>query len=146
MDEPQRSRGWTRFAMIAIGVAGLWNLALGITAFSKKGYFDQAAMLYRNLAFWGWIWLLVGLLQLVTVVLIARGTILGRGLGIAGASASMIVWFLSIGAHPISSILVVTLDLLIVWALTADQPDPEFAVPYERRDPSGSSSYPGHLG
>jgi hypothetical protein len=143
--EPQRSRGWTRFAMIAIGVAGAWNITFGITAFAKKGYFDQASMLYSNLAFWGWSWLVVGLLQLLTVILIARGTVLGPGLGIAGAGVSMIVWFMSIGAHPISSIIVIALDLLVVWALTADEPDPEFAVPRERRDLHARSSYPGQI-
>lgn len=128
--------------MIAIGVAGAWNLTLGIAAFARKGYFDQGALLYRNLAFWGGVWLIIGALQLLTVVLIARGTVAGRGLGIAGASASMFTWFLSIGAHPISSILVIALDLLIVWALTADQPDSDVWVPTERRDPHASSSYP----
>lgn len=145
MGDPERGRGWTRFAMVAIGVAGVWNLTLGIAAFARKGYFDQTALLYRNLAFWGWAWLLVGLLQLVTVVLIARRTTLGRGLGIAGASASMLVWFLSIGAHPISSILVIALDLLVVWALTADEPQPDVYVPTESRDPRGSSAYPGQI-
>jgi hypothetical protein len=95
---------------------------------------------------WLALFLGVGVLQLVTVALIARRTVVGRGLAIAGASASMFVWFLSIGAHPISSILVIALDLLVVWALTADEPSSDVYVPSEGRGPRASSAYPGQLG
>jgi hypothetical protein len=122
MYEPERSHGWTMFATIAIGVAGVWNLILGIAAFAKKEYFDSASLLYRNLGFWGVVWIVIGALQILTAVLVARRTTAGKALGLIGASVSMIVWFFSIGAHPVAAILIIVLDGLILYALTADRP------------------------
>jgi hypothetical protein len=122
MDEPERSRGWTLFATIMVGVAGAWNLVLGIAALTKPEYFEETNLLYENLSFWGVVWICVGALQLLTSVLISRRTVAGKALGIAGATASMFAWFFSIGAHPVASIMVIVLDVLIVYALSADRP------------------------
>jgi hypothetical protein len=122
LDEPERSHGWTLFATIAVGVAGGWNLILGIAALAKKEYFDQASLLYNNLTFWGWVWIFIGALQVLTAILIARRTTAGKALGIIGASLSMLIWFFSLGARPAATVLVITLDALILYALTADRP------------------------
>lgn len=122
MSEHERSRGWTTFAMIAIGIAGVWNLVIGIAGLSKSEYFEEGSLLYQNLAFWGWVWLIVGALQVLTAVLLALRITAGTALGLIGASVSMLVWFFSIGAHPVSSILIIGLDVLILYALTAEGP------------------------
>jgi hypothetical protein len=122
MYEPERSHGWTLFATIAVGVAGGWNLILGIAALAKEDYFDRTSLLYNNLTFWGVVWIFIGALQVLTAILIARRTTAGKALGLIGASASMLVWFFSIGAHPVATILVIALDALILYALTADRP------------------------
>lgn len=122
MYEPERSRGWTLFATIAIGIAGAWNLVIGIAALTKTEYFDEASLLYSNLVFWGWVWLIVGALQLLTALLLALRKTAGTALGLMGASVSMLVWFFSIGAHPVSSILIIAMDFLILYALTAERP------------------------
>jgi hypothetical protein len=122
MSEPERSHGWTVFASIAIGVAGGWNLILGVAALAKKEYFHAASLLYQNLAFWGVVWIVIGALQVLTAILVMRRSTAGKALGLIGASVSMIVWFFSLGAHPVSSVLVIVLDSLILYALTADRP------------------------
>lgn len=124
MDEPERSHGWTMFATIMVGVAGAWNLILGVAALAKPEYFEETELLYENLSFWGVVWICIGILQVLTSVLIARRTIAGKALGIAGATASMFAWFFSLGAHPVASILVIVLDALILYALSADRPSP----------------------
>ncbi len=125
MDGSERRQGWTWFAAITIGVASGWNLMLGIAAFVKQDYFDVGSLLYDNLRFWGVVWLTMGALQALTALLVAFRLTLGRLLGVLGASVSMLVWFFSLGAHPIASIVIVALDLLILYALTAEQPDAE---------------------
>lgn len=121
MYEPERSRGWTVFAWIVIGVAGVWNLILGVAAFTKKEYFSAGSILYESLSFWGVVWIVIGVLQLLTTILVARRSVVGRALGLIGASVSMIVWFFSLGARPLASILVIALDALVVYALTAER-------------------------
>jgi hypothetical protein len=68
-------------------VAGCWNLILGIAAFAKKEYFDTGSLLYENLSFWGFVWIVVALLQLLTAFLIARRITAGKALGLIGASS-----------------------------------------------------------
>lgn len=122
MDGVERSRGWTLFAIITIGIGGVWNLVIGFAGLTKREYFDEASLLYDNLSFWGWVWIVVGALQILTAILIAARITAGTALGLMGASLSMIVWFFSIGAHPLSSILIIALDVLILYALTAERP------------------------
>jgi hypothetical protein len=40
-------------------------------------------------------------------------------LGVVLASLSMLVWFFSIGAYPMWAIMIVALDALIIYGLTA---------------------------
>jgi hypothetical protein len=122
MSEPERSPGWTSFASITIGIAGGWNLILGVAAFAKKESFHTASLLYQNLSFWGVVWIVLGAVQVLTAVLVIRRSTAGKALGIIGASVSMLVWFFSLDARPIASVLVITLDALILYALTADRP------------------------
>lgn len=138
--DAERSRGWTLFAGIAIGIAGGWNLILGIATFSKKEYFDEASLLYSNLGFWGVVWIVVGALQVLTAILVLARMTAGQALGLMGASVSMLVWFFSLGAHPVASILVIALDALIIYALTAERPGSETA---EVRLPEQAPTGPG---
>jgi hypothetical protein len=121
MYEPERSHGWAVFAAIVIAVAGAWNLILGIATFTRKEYFDESSMLYSNLSFWGVVWIIIGALQLLTAILVARGSVVGRVLGLMGASVSLLVWFFSIAAHPVSSVVVIVGDFLVLYALTSDR-------------------------
>jgi hypothetical protein len=143
MYEPERSRGWTIFASILVGVAGVWNLILGIAAFTKKDYFLAGSLLYQNLSFWGVVWIVVGLLQLLTSFLVVRRTTAGQALGLIGASVSMIVWFFSIGAHPVSSILIIVFDGLVIYALTADRPDTGVPIRGTSEGPPSGTFEPG---
>jgi hypothetical protein len=132
MYEAERSRGWTLFATIAIGVAGCWNLIIGIAAFAKKEYFDTGSLLYENLSFWGFVWIVVALLQLLTAFLLARRITAGKALGLIGVSLSMLIWFFSIRAHPTASVLIIVLDGLILYALTAE-PSYDGPIPADAR-------------
>ncbi len=137
MYEPERSRGWTTFAAITVGIAGGWNVIISIGALTKREYFHPSSLLYSNLSFWGVVWLFVGLLQLLTAILLARRVTAGTALAIIGASCSMLIWFFSIGAHPLSSILIIAIDFLILYAVTADRQyggEPTYRVPESPRE------------
>jgi hypothetical protein len=132
LDEPTRSpegvemsqqravgSGWASFSGVLFMIAGFWNLFAGIAALARKEYFSAAGLLYHNLQLWGWVWLVVGAIQLITSWLIISQRESGRVLGIILASISMLVWFLSIGAYPLWGVLVVTIDALILYGLIA---------------------------
>jgi hypothetical protein len=146
MSEPERSAGWTTFATITIAVAGAWNLLMGVAAISKREYFHEASLLYQNLGFYAVMWILIGSLQLLTAVLVARRTAAGKALGLIGASVSMLMWFFGLGAHPLASVLVIALDALILYALTADRPYAGESYPRDSRAADGSIPAGRHFG
>ena len=111
--------GWVWFAAILLMIAGFWNFFGGIAALANKEYFNQAGQLYKHLQFWGWVWLIVGVVQLLTSFLLLARSQIGRALGILIAGFSMLVWFFSIGAYPFWAFLVIAIDALIVYGLAA---------------------------
>lgn len=112
----KRKSGWYDFAGAMFGIAGSFNAIQGLSAVIKKEYFAGGTLVYDNLQFWGWAWLIIGVLQVIAALMLLAGR--GRVLGIVLAALSAVVSFTSIGAYPLWSILVITLDVLIIHGLT----------------------------
>jgi len=112
----RKGMGWYDFAGALFALAGIWNAVSGLGAIFKKEYFSEEALIYENLQLWGWIWLVLGLVQLGAAAALIGGG--GRVLGIVLAAISATVSFASIGAYPLWAILVIALDVLIIYGLT----------------------------
>jgi hypothetical protein len=109
--------GWATLAGVLFLVAGIWNFIAGWAALARKEYFDEASMLYQNLQVVGWVWLGIGVIQVLTSYLLFAHMPSGRVLGITLAALSMLVWFFAIGAYPIWAIMVVAIDALVIYGL-----------------------------
>ena len=109
------SSGIVSFAAVLFTLVGFLN---AIHAMAAKEYFDESSLLYENLQVWGWIWLVLGILQIGAAYPIVGRATSGRTLGIFLAGASVIISFASLGAHPLGSTLIIALDVLIIWGLT----------------------------
>ena len=57
--------GWSMFAGVFLAIAGLFNALDGLVALVQKEYFNEAALVYQNMQVWGWVFLIVGIVQLV---------------------------------------------------------------------------------
>jgi len=60
----KRGTGVITFAAVMLSLAGFFNGIHGLAAIFKKEYFNEAGLLYQNLQLWGWIWLILGVLQI----------------------------------------------------------------------------------
>ena len=118
--ERTRRSGWITFAGVTVLIVGAYNALSGIAALTDD---DTVAaqvneVLYGiDLTAWGWFWLIVGLLQLVTGVLILRRNEWGLWLGVAGASLSAMMTVFVIFIFPLWGIAVLALDFLVLYAL-----------------------------
>jgi hypothetical protein len=77
-----RRSGWVTFAGIAALIAGGYNALSGIAALSDDDTVASQAkeVLYGiDLTAWGWFWLIVGIVQLITGVLILNRNMWGCG-------------------------------------------------------------------
>jgi hypothetical protein len=114
----KRSTGIVTFAAVMLSLAGFFNGIHGLAAIFKKEYFNEAGLLYQNLQVWGWAWLILGVLQISAAYMLFGRASGGRTLAIFLAGVSAVVAFASMGAHPVGSILVIAMDVLVIYGLT----------------------------
>lgn len=130
MDE-QHGSGWVLFAGIMILIAGILNVIYGIAAISNSKFFVQGTtFIVSSLHTWGWIILILGVLEIFAAFSIWRGGLYGAVFGIFVAGLSAIGALLSIPAYPFWSLSIFAIDVLIIYGLAA----------YGARGPSGGSA------
>jgi hypothetical protein len=113
-----RVTGWVWFAGILLIVAGGFNLINGFAAIERKQYFTSH-IVYSNLAFWGWLFVIWGVLQLFAgFASIAGKMMAGNYIGVLLASTATFLWFIMIFAAPWAALLGVTVNVLIIYGLT----------------------------
>ena len=112
--------GWLLFAAIMVAIAGVLNVIYGIAAIGNSNFFVRdTEYILSNLNTWGWVTLIVGVLQLLACVSIVRGGQFGRWFGIIAASLSAIAALLSIPAYPWWSLAIFAVDIMIIYGLAA---------------------------
>ena len=110
--------GWITFAATMLGLAGTFNVIDGIIALSKAGFFTpNATYVFSNLRTWGWIVLILGILQLLAAFTLFGGSELARWFGIIVASLNAIGQLLFIPAVPFWSLAMFSIDVLIIYGL-----------------------------
>ena len=112
--------GWITFAGIAALVAGGYNTLSGIAALADDDTVAGQAseVLYGiDLTAWGWFWLIVGVVQVITGILILQRSSAGLWLGVSLACISgfMTVWVMFV--FPLWAIAVLALDFLVLFGL-----------------------------
>ena len=110
--------GWLTFAATLLGLAGAFNIIDGIVALSKSKFFTaNATYVFSDLRGWGWILLILGILQLVAAFTLFGGSELARWFGISVASLNAIGQLLAAPAYPLWSLMMFAIDILIIYAL-----------------------------
>jgi hypothetical protein len=119
MNETARGGGWLAFAGIMIVIAGVLNVIWGIAAIDSATFFiEDERYILSDLSTWGWIILIIGVIQVLAAFSIWTGGQFGRWIGIITASVSAIGVLLSIPGYPFWSLAVFGIDLLIIYGLT----------------------------
>jgi hypothetical protein len=112
--------GWLLFATIMVAIAGALNIVWGIAAIGNSKFFTQnATYILSDLNTWGWIVLIIGVLELFAAYSIMVGGQYGRWLGIVMAGISLIAALMSIPAYPFWALCLFGIDLLIIYGLAA---------------------------
>ena len=113
--------GWIAFAGVMMIISGGLNSVYGLIGVINDEWvvWTNRASLYLDISQWGWVHLIVGLAMLFSGIGVFSGNILARTVGVIAASVSLIANFFFIPAYPLWALAVVTIDVLIIWALTA---------------------------
>ncbi len=117
-DEPGLISGWWVFAGVLLIVAGTLNIIYGIAAIGDSKFFTaDATYILSSLHTWGWISLIVGVLELVAAFSLFAGGEFGRWFGIFIAALNSIAALLSIPAYPFWSLAIFALSIIIIYKL-----------------------------
>jgi hypothetical protein len=125
--------GWVTFAGVMLFIGGVLNVIYGIAAIGDSKFFiqDQKYIL-SNLNTWGWVTLILGLLQLLGAFSLWAGGLYGRFVAILAASLSAVAALLAIPAYPFWSLAIFAIDIIVIYQVAMyggagyeDAPSPE---------------------
>jgi hypothetical protein len=109
---------WLAFAGLMLILSGLLNLFDGLWALRRDDTAVDALFFENNLDGWGWLYLLLGIALIAAgFAVFARArwaVVFGIAIGLLAATLN----FFWIFAFPIATAVVVTLNILVVYALT----------------------------
>jgi hypothetical protein len=118
--DPTPWTGWVVFASFMMIMVGSFQVIEGLVALFDDGFYrvtEGGLVVNVDYNVWGWTHLLLGVLLIATGVGVLAGNILARTVAVALAGLSALVNMLFIEAYPIWSILIITVDVLVIYAL-----------------------------
>ena len=124
--ESFRRSGWVTFAAIVAILAGAYNALSGLSTLTSDYPLIEEAhdvLFSINVDTWSWFWLIVGVGQLITGILLFARNKWGLWMGIAFAVLSGIMAAFAIFAWPLWAASVLALDVLIIHGLTTHLED-----------------------
>jgi hypothetical protein len=118
--EDDDGAAWWGFAAVMLFIGGVMNFIYGWAAIdSANFYINDVDYVISDLSTWGWVMLGLGVVQIGAAIGIGFGSQIGRWIGIISAAANAIAQLLSIPGYPFLSLALFSLDLLILYGLTA---------------------------
>ncbi len=114
-----RGVGSALFVGVLLMVAGVLNIIYGIAAVGNSHFYaSEAVFVFSSLHTWGWITIILGVIQLTASLSLFGGGAYGQVVGIFAATLGAIGALLDIGgAHPWWSIGVFAICLICIHGL-----------------------------
>jgi hypothetical protein len=114
-----RGEGRAMFAAVLLVIDGILNIIYGLAALGQSKLLDHPThYLIGTLNGWGWVSLILGILELMAAGSVIYGHKFGRYFAIAVASLVAIEALLDLPAEPLWSVAVFGLSLWIIQGLT----------------------------
>jgi hypothetical protein len=115
-----RGYGLVLFASVMLVVIGLFNLIQGIAAIANSHVFlANAHYVFANLRTWGWITLIIGVLQLIAATGVLAGNQLARWFAVVVLGLNAIDQMFFIPAYPFWALTIIAMDVVALYGLCA---------------------------
>jgi hypothetical protein len=113
-----RGSGWLVFASMVLGIVGIFNVIDGIVALSKsKFYVAGAVFVFSDLRTWGWIVLIVGIVEILAAFALLGRAQWARWFGIVMASLGALAQFGFMQSYPFWSLTILTMCIFVIYGL-----------------------------
>ena len=108
------------FAVALLVTVGVFNLIDGIAAIANSHVFiANAHYVVGDLRVWGWVVLILGVLQVLAAIAILAGSQAARWFAVVVIGLNAIGQMLFIPAYPFWSLLIIAVDIVALWGLCA---------------------------
>ena len=108
------------FAAVLLGMLGLFNIIDGIAAIARSSIFiGNAKYVFGDLRTWGWVALILGVLQILASLGVLAGNQVARWTGVALIGLNSIGQMMFIPAYPFWSLMIIAVDVVALWGLCA---------------------------
>jgi hypothetical protein len=115
-----RGYGLIIFACVLLLVIGFFNMIYGIAAIAHSHVFvANAHFVFANQRAWGWITLIIAVLQLAAAGGILAGNQLARWFAVALLALNAIDMMLFLPAYPFWALTIIAMDVVALYGLCA---------------------------
>jgi len=114
--------GWIGFAAVILILNGVFSILQGIVALAGSDYYfvvTSGSLFLFDLTGWGWWNLLIGAALVLVGIALVSGQTWARVVAIIVASFSAIGQLFLIPAQPWWAVIVIAIDILVIYAITA---------------------------
>jgi hypothetical protein len=118
--DPTGWTGWVVFASFMMILVGAFQAIEGLVAIFDDGFYlvrSSGLVVDVNYNVWGTVHLLIGVVLILSGAGVLSGNIVARTVGVIVAAVSALVNMAFIGAYPFWSLLIITVDILVIYAL-----------------------------
>jgi hypothetical protein len=116
----ERGSGWIAFSGTLLMILGTLNVIQGIAAIGRSHFFAaNAHYVFGDLKTWGWVVLIVGVLQLLAGLGVFARNQFARWGGVGILSVAAIAQLLMMPAYPFWSLALFAVDILAIYGLVA---------------------------
>lgn len=113
--------GITVFAAMMLIMIGIFQAIAGLVAlFNNQIYVTRGEWVFQfDVTAWGWVHLLLGVIIVLAGIALFSGATWARTVGVLVALISAILNFAWLPTYPIWAVVIITVDVIVIWALTA---------------------------
>jgi hypothetical protein len=118
--DPTGWTGWIVFASFMMILVGSFQAIQGLVALFDDGFYlvgESGLVVDVDYNVWGTIHLLLGVVLVLAGVGVLAGNLAARTVGVILAGLSALANMAFIGAYPIWSLIIITVDVLVIYAL-----------------------------
>lgn len=126
VDQTQAGRsgwyGWVAFAATMMVLLGVFHAIAGVVALVNEDYFlvtQSGLVVDADFTTWGWTHLILGTLVAAAGVSLFAGAAWARVVAVVVAMLSAVLNLAFLSAYPLWSAIMITVDVLIIYAVTA---------------------------
>jgi hypothetical protein len=119
-DERTAWAGWVTFAGVMLLMLGSFQIVQGLVALFDDGFYlvrPNGLVVDVDYNTWGWVHIVLGLLAGLVGIGLLMGNLAARMAGVTIAFVSAVLHLLFASAYPLWSVIVITLDVLVIYAI-----------------------------